>query len=222
MSESTQPGVELELELAAGSVTAAARAEEVDFAPTLQVAEAFRSIGLSCLRQVTRNQVPLERGDPEAVHQMRVGLRRLRAAISIFGDLLGDAETELIKAELRWLTEQLGLARDYHVFLQESVGPMKASDPDTVELESLDSALQALHANSLASAKNAVASDRCRELLDGAALWLKSGDWTRASDEPRRELRALELAHFAKGVFSARVRKTQKHLKHLELSPMKQ
>jgi len=47
-------------------------------------------------------------GDTEGVHQMRVGLRRLRAAISIFKELLPDSETEAVKSELRRLTEQLG------------------------------------------------------------------------------------------------------------------
>jgi triphosphatase len=41
------------------------------------------------------------------VHQMRVGLRRLRAAISLFAKLLGDQEPERVKSELKWLTGEL-------------------------------------------------------------------------------------------------------------------
>ena len=41
---------------------------------------------------------------------MRVGLRRLRAAMSIFKALLQDVETEKLKTQLKWLTEQVGPA----------------------------------------------------------------------------------------------------------------
>jgi inorganic triphosphatase YgiF len=38
--------------------------------------------------------------DSEAAHQMRVGLRRLRAAMSVFKELLGDKQSERIKGEV--------------------------------------------------------------------------------------------------------------------------
>jgi len=49
---------------------------------------------------------------------MRVGLRRLRAAISVFKHLLCGPETEAINTELKWLTEQLGPARDFDVLIE--------------------------------------------------------------------------------------------------------
>jgi CHAD domain-containing protein len=38
----------------------------------------------SCLRQVVANEKSVGAGQPEGVHQMRIGLRRLRAAIAFF------------------------------------------------------------------------------------------------------------------------------------------
>jgi CHAD domain-containing protein len=46
--------------------------------------EAFSAIGLSCLRQVMANRDAVAAGKAAGVHQMRVGLRRLHAAISTF------------------------------------------------------------------------------------------------------------------------------------------
>jgi CHAD domain-containing protein len=37
--------------------------------------------------------------DPEGLHQMRVALRRLRAAISLFSDMLPDPQTSALKTE---------------------------------------------------------------------------------------------------------------------------
>ena len=43
---------------------------------------------------------------------MRVGLRRLRAAMSLFSTLLHDTQTAAIKTELKWLTGELAPARE--------------------------------------------------------------------------------------------------------------
>ena len=70
----------------------------------MSTTDAFRTIGRSVLRHIAGNEAAVRRSDSEGVHQMRVGLRRLRAAISLFSNLLGDQETERVKAELKWLT----------------------------------------------------------------------------------------------------------------------
>jgi CHAD domain-containing protein len=54
--------------------------------------------------------------DIEAVHQMRVATRRLRAALSLFGDVApGDAQA--LRGELGWLADRLGAVRDLDVQL---------------------------------------------------------------------------------------------------------
>ena len=80
-----------------------------------------RRLVFSCLRHLASNEDAVRKRDGEGIHQMRVGLRRLRAAISIFKGILQDRQSETIKAELKWLTEQLVVARDYDVFLEDSV-----------------------------------------------------------------------------------------------------
>ena len=86
---------------------------------------AFRIIGHACLRQIVANEPALIKGDPEGVHQMRVGLRRLRAGISLFSVLLPDSQTEAIKAELKWLAGELGQARELEVLVSRVVTPVK-------------------------------------------------------------------------------------------------
>jgi triphosphatase len=68
----------------------------------------------------------------ENVHQARVTLRRLRALLLAFRPLLGETE-EALKLALGGLKEALGPARDWDVFLAETVGPLaeglSAEDP---------------------------------------------------------------------------------------------
>ncbi|MGH9807561.1 MAG: CHAD domain-containing protein, partial [Terriglobia bacterium] len=80
-------------------------------------AEGFQAIALACLRQVAANQTAVLAADAEGVHQMRIGLRRLRTALALFGDLVDrDAQTEKMKHELKWITNELGPARELDVY----------------------------------------------------------------------------------------------------------
>lgn len=59
------------------------------------------------------------------IHQTRVALRRMRAALSLFrGAVHGPTDTRLVRAlsaEAKWLAGECGPARDLHVFLTEAV-----------------------------------------------------------------------------------------------------
>jgi CHAD domain-containing protein len=59
---------------------------------------------------------PLVRRDqPDSVHQMRVAARRLRATLQSFTPVLEAPATAHLQAELRWLGQVLGAARDGEV-----------------------------------------------------------------------------------------------------------
>lgn len=52
---------------------------------------------------------------PDAVHQMRVTVRRLRSALQTFTEILSEPGTRRLRAELKWLGGVLGEARDTEV-----------------------------------------------------------------------------------------------------------
>src|SRR5579859_1327131 len=92
----------------------------------MEADEAFRLIAASAISHLSVNGDYLKRtGDPEAVHQMRVGLRRLRAAMTMFKPLLGDPVSQSLRSELRWLQQTLGAARDWDVLLADTVAPLE-------------------------------------------------------------------------------------------------
>jgi CHAD domain-containing protein len=57
----------------------------------------------------------VRRDEPDAIHQMRVTARRLRAAFAAFPMVVPGAATLHAQAELRWLGQVLGEARDNEV-----------------------------------------------------------------------------------------------------------
>ena len=67
----------------------------------------FQVIARACLDHALANKRAVQAGGPEGIHQMRVGLRHLRAVLSLFKPLVDGAETDSLKVELKWLTEQL-------------------------------------------------------------------------------------------------------------------
>jgi CHAD domain-containing protein len=104
------------------------KAERIDLPSGLSTGEAFQAIARSCLTQALRNEALVRATqDSSALHQLRVGLRRLRAATSLFKDLLDDAESDGIRAGLRTISHDLGTVRDLDV-LVERLG--KADDPE--------------------------------------------------------------------------------------------
>jgi len=56
--------------------------------------------------------------DPEDLHDMRVATRRLRAALSLFSDILA-LRAQRVREELRWLGHALGEVRDLDVQIEQ-------------------------------------------------------------------------------------------------------
>lgn len=90
-------------------------ARDIELSEKKTIVEGFQVILSHCLDQIQGNEAGIKYGiDPESVHQMRVGVRRLRSALAIFRDQL--AISEFLLEECQWLGGHLGSARDWEVF----------------------------------------------------------------------------------------------------------
>ncbi|HET9079784.1 MAG TPA: CHAD domain-containing protein [Trebonia sp.] len=74
----------------------------------------------------------VRRERPDAVHQMRVAVRRLRAALQAFTEIVSGPETEHLRAELKWLGGVLGEARDTEVLVSYLHGNLAAVPTELV------------------------------------------------------------------------------------------
>ena len=131
-----------------------------------------------CTRQVLQNASQIassEGGGAEHIHQLRVGLRRLRSAISLFGKFGGD---KLINWEphAKSLTSSLGSNRDIDM-MAESIWPhLREANAPLVELPMADT---------LRSPANLIRDPKVQQwLLDLIAFEFRlsddvvDGDWT--------------------------------------------
>jgi triphosphatase len=125
--------------------TDAVWAEKIRLRRSTTAADAFRIIGRSTLRHITANETAVQSLDSEGVHQMQVGLRRLRAAISLFSELFGDKQAERIKSDLKRLeARELSPARDLDVYERGTVEPMRRVAPAKRGMKELGGALAPL------------------------------------------------------------------------------
>ena len=98
--------------------------------------DAFQCIGLNCLEQMEANVPGVLTQSVESLHQMRVGLRRLRAALDMFSKLAplpGD-----MRKGVDWLAGELGATRDWDVLVTSTLAKMTVAD--SAELRKLAAA----------------------------------------------------------------------------------
>lgn len=175
---------------------AALRAQKSAVGRTTRGAEAFQLIARDALVQIAGNARLLQRAhNPDVLHQLRVGLRRLRAALSVFKAMLDADGLDVARAETRWLAGELSEARDIDVFLQ------KAATHDDIEESpgraALFRALRHAQAEAYERALAAVRSHRFRVLLLTLAEWIEVGDWQRLASDRQRSLREGSAAALA-------------------------
>jgi triphosphatase len=84
----------------------------------------------SCLLQIATNANLLHGvRNPEVVHQIRVGLRRLRAAFATFKPILPPDGLDRLERETEWLSAELEPARDLDVFIKNEFASAQGRVP---------------------------------------------------------------------------------------------
>ena len=166
--------------LATGIAPRPALAQDVRLPEGSDAAAAIAAIVRNCLRQVEANADGLVADDdPEWIHQMRVGVRRLRSCLALVRSDVPPAVLGHLDDDLRWLAGALGPARDLDVFTTETLPAMRgATRHAAAGAGSFDHALAPLEEHARArlaaarrDARDAVASKRfSRLLLSGGAF----------------------------------------------------
>jgi triphosphatase len=208
--------------LIAGEEPGAVKAAPVALTPNSSREAAFQTIARACLHQLVANEPAMQSGDSEAVHQIRVALRRMRAAISLFADMLPDPQTQEMKAEFKWIAGELAPARELDVFIKRVVNPVANGKPNGPGVAILAEDLRTRRDHAFARAQAAIGSVRFRNLVLDAAAWIETGEWTHNNDELGRALRERPIAAAAAEVLRCYRKKILKRGAQLdELDPQR-
>lgn len=196
------------------------KAGTVQLRPEMTAAEAFVAAAASCLAQIRANElVVLTVKDPEGVHQLRVGVRRLRAVVGAFRKIIDKDVRDYLLDELRWLQQRLGPAREWDVFIHEAIEPLRAERPEEASLAELQRAAEAARARGYHQAHRALSAGRYTALMLRLELWLDEGGWLAAAAMRGNGKSQRPVARLARKVLHRRDRKLRKLAdKHGELS----
>ncbi|MYM24805.1 CHAD domain-containing protein [Duganella sp. FT135W] len=169
------------------------RAQALELELDANMSDALPAVLGNCLEHIQRNEVAVVEGhDPETLHQMRIGVRRLRSALKLFAPIAPCPPA--LQEDINWLGAELGAARDWDVLLSSTLARV---DSAHMELQAL--ALQAAHAKRREAAQ-ALLSPRYTRLM------LTLGSWM---------LQTAPLLNGAAAQFS------RQHLQHLHKSLVK-
>ena len=128
--------------------------------------EALRDIFTRCVGNIVDNQEAcLEGSDPEGVHQMRVSLRRLRSALLIYRKYLARGAVGWIDPELQWLANALGPARDWDVYVTETLARVQGYGIDETAHQALRAAAEDRRQAAYAQVRTTLQSDRFAKLI---------------------------------------------------------
>jgi len=155
----------------------AVKAEHVPLDARMSAGQAFHRIIASALRQLYHNEVPTLEGSPGGVHQARVSIRRIRAALRAFKKVLPYDKRKAFNGEFRWFQLRLAPARDWHVFLSETLPKIESFQPyATDNLDKLHKLAARERRRATRDAKELFRSRRYTRLLLQFQRWLMTLD----------------------------------------------
>ena len=154
---------------------------------------AFRIVARRHLEALKTCQKAARKGDRIALHQMRVALTHLRAAILFFSPMVDDAVRDEIRDELKWLNGELGGVRDLDVAM-ERIESLDKKRPDVLR------AIGAWNEKRLQGHRNlarTLRSVRYEWLIEQAAGWIENGPWCTKKGKHAAAERAIPISVYA-------------------------
>lgn len=154
---------------------------------------AFRVVARRYLGNLTANHEATCKGDPEAVHQMRVALTHLRAAILFFSPMVADSQRAQIRDELKWLNGHLGAVRDLDV----AIDRLQAIDKKQPQPAAYDRSWNEKRTASHRLLARALRSARYRRLVKDTSDWIEHGPWSIRRGKQAANERASPIAEYS-------------------------
>jgi CHAD domain-containing protein len=215
------PGLALELEvrskaergyqLAAGDRGRPVKARRPSLDAKGEVRNAVAIVVGSCVSQVAANTRGAASGrDPEYLHQLRVGLRRLRSALRVFRGFAPPEVTQRLVESLRGVLPPLGVARDWDVateLLEQRIAPGAG---DAIDFAAVLRWARRRRMRARRDARAVSASSEFQQLLIDAMIWAERLDRAVAAPAVDTELQPQPaLAAFARRTTKRLARKVE-------------
>lgn len=187
------------------------KALPVHITKKMRLEEALQCMGLNCLQQLEANVPGVLQQSVESLHQMRVGLRRLRALLNMFDDLAPLPAS--MRDSVEWLAGELGSTRDWDVLANSTLPDMRGRDLSTLRGVAEDHARR-LHQDVV----QVLHQPRYTELVLRLNGWFHGRQWRQTPKLPK-DSPLTSLAHTGmRPLIKKAQRRLQKRLEGLDHS----
>lgn len=154
------------------------KARSVAIAPGQPAETAARGALRECFEQIVGNlDVVMLSDAPEGIHLLRVGLRRLRSAFSVYSTVIDGAVMTHLTAEARWLGRVVGTQRDLDVITGQLLSGEAKIFPLETGFETLETALQTRRQNNLKKLRKKLSARRTQCFLFDLAKFIETWGW---------------------------------------------
>ncbi|MES2036865.1 MAG: CHAD domain-containing protein [Pseudomonadota bacterium] len=179
----------------------AVKSLKVKLRRNMKLEQAAHEILANCLEQIQGNQSAIKTGaDPDCVRQMHIGLRRLRSALKLFNNSF--LLPVKLQAELDYVSEKLGAARDWQVFSGSTLVVIEAIAPEEVKLPSLQQAAMIIASKKQKEIYTSMKSRRSARLMSALSAWLKKPQIPETDESFKHKKSTTKLPLFAKKILS--------------------
>lgn len=197
------------MQLARGIEAAPVRAGAIKLDPEMTVEDGFIVVCRTCLAQFQANlHGVLRDDDPEYLHQARVALRRLRAALRLFRRVC-PLTSIVLQQNLRSWSAALGRARDWDVLCLETLPAIAPHFADAQAWAHFSAAAETQRQSERQAMRTALTESNPGRIILQFQQWLMQKTWREAvSADPSEKSACLQpLSDFATHALRAGRRK---------------
>lgn len=154
------------------------KAPPIEIPRRAAVGEAFALIGSNGIAHLRANEACVRVArDVEGIHQLRVSVRRMRSALSLFRRMIAADERRDIAGRLKWIAGECAEARDWDVFEDELLAPLGKSFADDRRLAEFAEEVARIRSVADVRVADMLAGRRYGENVRRIEAWWAGGEW---------------------------------------------
>lgn len=207
-------------DLALGNSPQITKAREMTFDDGATLSDALDDILRSANQHLLENQPVAEDGrDPEGIHQYRVALRRLRSVLGLIRSRAPSSPLDKFRNDAKWLMSNLNDARDWDVFVTQTLPTIAQACPSIDGFDVLGQAAQKQREMAHDKARAAITDPRTGQFQVALGLWVEQRGWLKGAPQEGLALLKGPARAFAVKVLAklhAKALKRGRHFKKLE------
>ncbi len=171
------------IDLARGVPPGFSKAPKLRFDAATSLDEVIAAILRSALQHLLDNKAAAVDGShPEGVHQARIALRRLRSMLKILADTTGAQASERFRDQAKCLASAMNDARNWDVFLSETLPPIEDKCAAVKGFAELRAAAEAKRRKGYETDRAAFDDPRSGRFQLEMALWIEQRGWRSSVD----------------------------------------